>query len=200
MVSLVTGGHGFLGAYIQAALAHRGEVVAAGRPDMEIPSAEFDACFTRSQTRIGGALRRPRLGGGVSGRSWLRLRGERRRDVRAPRPASLSPPRRPRVVFVSSAAVYGNPPSLPVDEKATPCPMSPYGRHKVECEQLLREFHERIELPSVSLRVFSAYGEGLRRQIFWDVCVQALANGEIRLHGSGSETRDFVHAYDVAKR
>jgi len=198
MVSLVTGGHGFLGSYVQSALAQRGEVVAAGRPDVAIPSADFDRMLQSV---------RPELVVHCAGPASVAASvADPGSDFEASvvvtselldRLCRL--PRRPRVVFVSSAAVYGNPSFFPVDENATPGPVSPYGRHKLECEQLLRDFHEAHELPSVSLRVFSAYGEGLRRQILWDVCVQALSRGEVRLHGSGSETRDFVHAHDVAR-
>ena len=48
----------------------------------------------------------------------------------------------PAVVLVSSAAVYGNPRVLPVDEDAEPAPISPYGEHKLICERLAREFSE----------------------------------------------------------
>ena len=50
----------------------------------------------------------------------------------------------------------------------------------------------------MSLRIFSAYGEGLRRQLLWDVCQKAL-RGNFVLQGDGSQTRDFIHARSVAE-
>jgi UDP-glucose 4-epimerase len=47
--------------------------------------------------------------------------------------------------------------------------------------------------------VFSAYGEGLRRQILWDICRKAIREDVVSLDGTGLETRDFVHAADVAE-
>jgi UDP-glucose 4-epimerase len=101
------------------------------------------------------------------------------------------------VLFLSSAAVYGDPEALPVGETAPTRPLSPYGFHKLASELALREYHEVYGLQSVSLRIFSAYGEGLRRQLLWDVCQKAL-RGNFVLQGDGSQTRDFIHASSVA--
>jgi UDP-glucose 4-epimerase len=102
------------------------------------------------------------------------------------------------LLFLSSAAVYGDPETLPVAETAPTRPLSPYGFHKLACELALREYFEVYGLRSVSLRIFSAYGEGLRRQLLWDVCQKAL-RGNFVLQGDGSQTRDFIHARSVAE-
>lgn len=103
-----------------------------------------------------------------------------------------------RVVFLSSAAVYGNPGRLPIAESDTPRPISPYGFHKLIGEQLCLEFHRVYGLPTSAARVFSAYGPGLRRQVIWDVCRRALTEPVLTLRGTGEESRDFIHARDVA--
>ncbi|SDH36293.1 NAD-dependent epimerase/dehydratase family protein [Pseudomonas abietaniphila] len=103
-----------------------------------------------------------------------------------------------RYVHFSSAAVYGNPFSSPVSEVAALNPVSPYGWHKQYAEQLCREYHELHQLKTISLRVFSAYGPGLKKQIFWDVFQKALTNQNIELFGTGQETRDFVYVEDIA--
>ncbi|HOC37825.1 MAG TPA: NAD-dependent epimerase/dehydratase family protein, partial [Thermodesulfobacteriota bacterium] len=75
---------------------------------------------------------------------------------------------RSALVYLSSAAVYGNPPGLPVSE-SMPCqPISPYGRHKQICEQMIQDFSQHYDVPCAVLRIFSAYGEGLRRQVIYD--------------------------------
>lgn len=104
-----------------------------------------------------------------------------------------------RVILLSSAAVYGNPASLPVAEDAPLAPLSPYGFHKTLVEALGREYAAVYGLKTASLRIFSAYGAGLARQLLWDVCEKARAGGVVRLFGTGEETRDFVHADDVAR-
>jgi len=104
-----------------------------------------------------------------------------------------------RFVFLSSAAVYGNPTTLPVLETHHSAPLSPYGWHKRQCELLLKEFHRTYALPTLGVRIFSAYGPGLRRQVVWDICERALTTGRLVLHGTGSESRDFIHASDVAR-
>lgn len=105
---------------------------------------------------------------------------------------------RTAVLILSSAAVYGNPELLPVSETAAVSPVSPYGYHKAMAEALLAEYHSVYDIPTAALRVFSAYGPGLRRQIFWDVCEKAAHGGPVRLFGTGGESRDFIHASDVA--
>ena len=83
-------------------------------------------------------------------------------------------------------------------EDAPIAPLSPYGFHKEIAETILREFHAVYSVRTAVARVFSAYGPGLRRQILWDVCEKARA-GKVTLFGTGAETRDFVHADDVAR-
>lgn len=110
----------------------------------------------------------------------------------------LSAPRC-RLIFLSSAAVYGNPPDLPISEDAPLRPISPYGYHKLLCEKLAEEFHTIYGVRTCSVRIFSAYGSGLRRQVLWDICQKALNSDKVELLGTGDETRDFVHAQDIAQ-
>jgi len=103
------------------------------------------------------------------------------------------------VVFLSSAAVYGNPASIPIDEEGPLRPISPYGFHKLLSEKLAEEFHVVYGLRTCIVRIFSAYGPGLQRQVLWDICQKALSEPVVQLLGTGRETRDFVHASDVAR-
>jgi UDP-glucose 4-epimerase len=103
------------------------------------------------------------------------------------------------LIYLSSAAVYGSPQSLPIAESQACMPISPYGFHKLMGEQLCREFHQVYNLPTTIARIFSAYGAGLRRQVVWDICQKALTQPSIKLRGTGNESRDFVHGADVAQ-
>lgn len=104
-----------------------------------------------------------------------------------------------RFVYLSSAAVYGNPETLPIEETGTELsPVSPYGFHKLQCEKICSEFSSIYNIPTASARIFSAYGPGLRRQVIWDIIQKAEAESHIVLQGTGLESRDFIHASDIA--
>jgi UDP-glucose 4-epimerase len=104
-----------------------------------------------------------------------------------------------KVLHISSAAVYGNPQYLPITEN-TPCaPISPYGFHKWLSELLCNEFHSLYGLKIAIVRPFSVYGEGLRKQILWDLCNKCNVQKDIILFGNGTETRDFIHISDLCK-
>jgi UDP-glucose 4-epimerase len=90
---------------------------------------------------------------------------------------------------------------LPVSETHSAKPLSPYGFHKLQGELLCEEFAQVYGLGTASVRIFSAYGPGLRRQVIWDMCAKLLspAREPILLYGTGRESRDFIHARDVAR-
>jgi len=107
------------------------------------------------------------------------------------------------LVFFSSAAVYGNPVTLPVLEDSVCAPISPYGMNKYVVERLLYAASHCYGIRSSSLRIFSAFGAGLRRQLFHDVHMKIVSarlenKKYIELFGTGNESRDFIHAKDVA--
>lgn len=102
-----------------------------------------------------------------------------------------------KFVNFSSAAVYGNPDFLPITENSNCKPLSPYGFHKLQSELLLTEYHNFFGLRTCSLRVFSAYGPGLKKQLFWDLYQKAKKSEMVTLFGSGSETRDFIYIDDL---
>jgi len=104
-----------------------------------------------------------------------------------------------RLIYLSSAAVYGNPGELKINEASTnTVPLSPYGFHKLQGEQICAEFSSIYDLPTSSARIFSAYGPGLRRQVVWDIFNKGLTEKNIVLQGTGTESRDFIHAIDIA--
>jgi UDP-glucose 4-epimerase len=104
-----------------------------------------------------------------------------------------------KFINFSSAAVYGNPSQLPIKENAELKPLSPYGYHKMLSEKLLAEYHRFFNLKTCSLRVFSAYGPGLKKQLFWDIYQKAKNGNEIHLYGTGKESRDFIYIDDLIR-
>ena len=106
----------------------------------------------------------------------------------------------PLVLIPSSAAVYGNPVSLPVTENACVQPISPYGFHKAACELLGREYAECFGLKIMICRFFSVYGAAQRRLLVWELYQQLAGPERIAwLDGTGNETRDFLYIDDLAE-
>lgn len=104
-----------------------------------------------------------------------------------------------RFVFLSSAGVYGNPVSLPITEDMQVNPLSPYALHKVMCEELCKYFVKNYGADIKIARIFSAYGAGLRKQIFWDMHNKAINTGRLDMFGTGNESRDYIHVTDVVQ-
>lgn len=107
-----------------------------------------------------------------------------------------------RFIYISSAAVYGDPQYLPIDEKHPTNPMSPYGLSKLTGERYTILFHSLYELPVVCLRLFNIYSprqnpnspySGVITKFI--ECVKAGKSPVI--FGDGNQTRDFVSIHDV---
>ena len=103
-----------------------------------------------------------------------------------------------KLVYPSSAAVYGRAKILPIREESLLAPISPYGVHKRIAEDLCSSYSASFGLPVAIIRIFSAYGVELRKQLLWDACRKALL-GDCRFGGTGHETRDWVNVEDVAR-
>ncbi|HUV39654.1 MAG TPA: UDP-glucose 4-epimerase GalE [Planctomycetota bacterium] len=120
-----------------------------------------------------------------------------------------------RIVFSSTAAVYGHPERLPIDEEHPTVPVNPYGRTKLMFERMLEDYRQAFGLGYVSLRYFNAAGADASAEIGEAhrseshliplVFRATLAGGEFTLHGDdydtrdGTAVRDFVHVSDLAR-
>lgn len=104
-----------------------------------------------------------------------------------------------KFINLSSAAVYGDPKILPIREDSMLDPLSPYGFHKMHSEQICKEFYELYGIHTCSLRIFSAYGDGLKKQLFWDLYLKAQTGKPFLLYGTGFESRDFIYILDLVK-
>ena len=105
-----------------------------------------------------------------------------------------------KIVVTSSAAVYGAGHQPGIPESAVRTPFSPYGAHKAMQEDLCLSYGKNFGLPISIVRLFSVYGEGLRKQLIFDLCQKLVsAPGQIVLNGTGEETRDWLHVDDVCQ-
>jgi UDP-glucose 4-epimerase len=102
-----------------------------------------------------------------------------------------------KYINMSSAAVYGNPPQIPVKEDMALKPLSPYGWHKLYAEQICKEYYYLYNLRTVNLRLFSVYGERLKKQLFWDIYQKCIRSKNVELFGIGIESRDFIYINDL---
>jgi nucleoside-diphosphate-sugar epimerase len=218
MKALITGGAGFIGSHIAERLARSGHSVAVLDNFSSGKRGNFDD-FESQVEVFEGDIRDPkRLAEAARGRDIVFheaaivsvpysvehplethdvnvlgtlqvLEAARRAKVR-------------RVVFASSAAVYGDEPVLPKVETMPPRPITPYGVEKITAEHYLRTFSAIYGLETVALRYFNVFGP---RQdptspysgvisVFVD---RALRGEALTIFGDGKASRDFVYVADV---
>jgi UDP-glucose 4-epimerase len=109
-----------------------------------------------------------------------------------------------RLIFASSAAVYGDQEKLPATEDMIASPLSPYAAHKYIGEVYLKLYAQIYGLETVALRYFNVYGPRLDPEgayplvigYFLKLSKQGLT---LSITGDGNQTRDFVHVRDVAR-
>jgi len=218
MKVLVTGAGGFLGSHICQYFARRGDSVwAVGRflsasafkmscpgiqevVELDLPSAQTSLILSlvkpdllvhcASSASVALSMQDPQS----DLRQSIGIYGEILDAVRLKSPQTT-------VALLSSASVYGQPKILPTPESAAQAPVSPYGFHKWMCELLSEEYRKLFGLKTINVRIFSAFGERLCKQVVYDILTKIHAPGEgaVELFGTGEETRDFIHAQDVAQ-
>lgn len=104
-----------------------------------------------------------------------------------------------RFINMSSAAVYGNPQFLPIDEQHPLNPISPYGAHKKIAEEIVEMYFKYFQVRAVNLRIFSAYGPGLKKQLIWDIAQKVRLRQSLTFFGTGHESRDFIYVEDIIR-
>jgi UDP-glucose 4-epimerase len=214
---LVTGGAGFIGSNIVDKCIEQGLKVVVvddmshGKPDNLNPEAEFYkidigskglakllesrkieyVIHQAAQVDVQTSLKDPKRDATINILGTLNL-------LEACRMAGVK-----KIVYPSSAAIYGNPQYLPVDEKHPLSPQSGYGVSKYVPEKYLAVYKDLYGLDYTVLRYANVYGpkqdasgEGGVVAIFID----KLLKGEIPvIYGDGEQTRDFVFVGDVAR-
>ncbi|MFW6029788.1 MAG: NAD-dependent epimerase/dehydratase family protein, partial [Halanaerobiales bacterium] len=108
-----------------------------------------------------------------------------------------------KIIYASSAAVYGEPNYLPIDEEHSINPMSPYGISKHTPEHYIKIYKDLYEIDYTILRYANAYGpkqdakgEGGVVSIFVD---RMIAGERPIIYGDGNQTRDFIYIEDIVE-
>ena len=107
-----------------------------------------------------------------------------------------------KLVFASSAAVYGDEPPLPTVETATPQPKSPYAVTKLDGEYYCEIFAREGWLETASLRFFNVFGPGQNPAGAYAAAVPGLMQRAVRgeqltIYGDGEQSRDFIYVKDA---
>ena len=213
---LVTGGAGFIGSHLCDALLHRGDLVRVlddlstgsranlppGVPLIEADVADPDAVSAAIEG-VDGVFHLAAIASVARGvTDWLgthraNLTGTitlfdaiRRRGTPIP------------VVYASSAAVYGDCPTVPISEAAERRPLSAYGADKYACEQHARVASHVHGIPTTGLRFFNVYGPRQDPRspysgVISIFCERVARGAPIEVHGDGQQTRDFIFVTDV---
>jgi len=216
---LVTGGAGFIGSHLVGRLIANGHhvtvldnfstgkrnnlanilgskslVIARGdirRIHCSLPKLERvdGVCHLAAVTDVQDSIRDPVLTSEVNVIGTLQVLGAARK-LRAE-----------RVVFASSAAVYGSPSRFPVTEDVDLVPISPYGASKAASEMYCGSFEENHGLETVSLRYFNVYGPRQTSSQYSGVISvfarRLLRKLPLRIFGDGSQSRDFIYVADA---
>jgi UDP-glucose 4-epimerase len=103
-----------------------------------------------------------------------------------------------RVLFTSTAAVYGETPREPIKETAPANPRSPYGASKFSAELYCKLYSNIHDLDVKIVRLFNVFGPRQRKYIMYDVLSRLQENPRVlTILGSGEEVRDFVYVKDA---
>ncbi|MES2437242.1 MAG: NAD-dependent epimerase/dehydratase family protein [Patescibacteria group bacterium] len=108
-----------------------------------------------------------------------------------------------KIVFSSSASVYGEPLEIPITESHQKKPLQPYGASKMAFEDILSGYHHSFGIESVSLRFFNVYGPrdeqqpATRAVPLWIKAI--LRNEPVGVYWNGDQLRDYIFVRDVAQ-
>jgi UDP-glucose 4-epimerase len=109
-----------------------------------------------------------------------------------------------RLVYASSASIYGNPRTLPINEDDPVKALSPYAVSKLSGEQYCLAFYESYGVPAAVVRYSNVYGPGQHPQdpysgVVTKFLASAAARAPMPIHGDGQQTRDFTFIDDAVE-
>ena len=107
-----------------------------------------------------------------------------------------------RVVFAASSSAYGDSPELPKTETMLPQPLSPYAATKVAGEQLMHAYAHSFGITTVSLRYFNVFGPRQSASSAYAAVIAAFASALLQgnppvIFGDGTQSRDFTPVANV---
>lgn len=110
----------------------------------------------------------------------------------------------PKVIFASSAAVYGDNADLPLNESISPVPQSPYGLAKLQDEEIAAMYCHLYGMNISALRYFNIFGERQDPSSSYSGVISIFMNRylnkkNVDIFGDGSQTRDFIYVKDIAE-
>ena len=217
MKALVTGGSGFIGSNVSKMLLDRGvEVVVYDN----LSSGYYDNIKTLNLTFIQGDILDKdavcKACEGVDVVFHLAASVGRQRSIDYPQLDSeinlvgtvnvLEGMRQnsvKKIVYSSSAAIFGELQCPEIDENHPQNADSPYGVSKLAAEKMILAYADIYDIKAVCLRYFNIYGINQRYDLYGNVIPifahRLFSNEPLVIYGDGSQTRDFVNVFDVAR-
>jgi nucleoside-diphosphate-sugar epimerase len=216
-MAVVTGGAGFIGSHLSAALLAEGYAVAVvdnlsgGKRENVPKGAVFfkqdindTVALARAMTgaefvfhlaalpRVQYSIEHPLETNKVNVEGTLSV-------LQAAKEAGVT-----RVVYSASSSAYGDQATMPLTENMQANPQSPYGLQKYIGELYCRLWSDVYNLQTVSLRYFNVYGSGASAEGAYALVIakflQQRALGQpMTITGDGKQTRDFTHVRDVVR-
>ncbi|MDQ3254291.1 MAG: NAD-dependent epimerase/dehydratase family protein [Acidobacteriota bacterium] len=105
-----------------------------------------------------------------------------------------------KVLFASSAAVYGESSGKPFQEDDPVVPLAPYGVSKLAAERYMNVYTRSYDLRTASLRLFPVYGPRSKAHVIYDLMCKISDNPEeLFVHGDGTQVRDFTYVTDAVE-
>jgi len=109
-----------------------------------------------------------------------------------------------RLVYASSAAVYGTPAKLPLDDSTSASPLSPYGLEKYINDQYATLYRTLHGISTMGLRYFNVYGERQDPKSPYSGVISkfldaSLSGEPVSIFGDGTQSRDFIYVKDIAR-
>ena len=101
-----------------------------------------------------------------------------------------------KIIFASSAAVYDDS-KIPASENAKTNPSSPYGKSKLEGEQIVKKKSKEHGINAITLRMFNVYGRGQSIGVVSKFIKNISGGAPFQINGDGNQTRDFISVFDV---